>query len=208
MVAGMAPMNNIGDYLNTIKTSQQPNYTTDGFVWIETDAKSFGGGTTVDKWASAQLGELTYLKGIVEGTSTGGALTVTTNGNLMKGIVPWAPINRGVEGFQEYLKAAEQKAGKETWSRVKGFRYLLQGIYSEASFKKLVEDPNTIKVLQSFGDQYSFDVGVDLHRAGAWQLERVAGLIDAVSASSKTKFILSKSFLVFLLQLTALLLSS
>jgi L-rhamnono-1,4-lactonase len=196
MVAGMAPMNNIGDYLGIVKSQQLPNYTTDGFVWIETDAKSFGGGATVDKWASAQLNELSYLKGIVEGTSTGGALTVTTNGNLMKGIVPWAPIDRGVEGFQEYLKAAEQKAGKETWSRVKGFRFLLQNIFSEAKFKTLTEDPKTIKVLQSFGDKYSFDVGVDTHRAGPWQLERVASLIDAVSASSKTKFILSKSKLL------------
>jgi L-rhamnono-1,4-lactonase len=192
LFAGMAPMNSITDYKTTISKAQSSSFQVDGFIWIETDARSRPG-NTVEQWASGPLDELKYLKGIVEGASTGDKLTINGNGNgnMMKGIVPWAPIDRGLEAFLEYLKVAEKTAGKETWSRVKGFRYLLQGIRNEQKFKSLVEDPKVVEVLKNFGDSYTFDIGVDQHHGGVWQLERVAGLIDAVSNSSKTRFVLS-----------------
>jgi L-rhamnono-1,4-lactonase len=115
----------------------------------------------------------------------------------MKGIVVWAPIDRGVEAFQEYLEAAEKTAGKETWSRVEGFSYMLQGIRTETSFKKMVEDPAVVQTLRAMGEScFSFDIGVDAHHGGVWQLEWAAGLMEAVSNSTtgmKTRFILSKN---------------
>jgi L-rhamnono-1,4-lactonase len=190
---GMAPMNSIADYKTTISRAQSPKYQVDGFIWIETDARSRPG-TTIEQWASGPLDELKYLKGIVEGAPTGSQITINSigNGDMMKGIVPWAPIDRGLQAFLEYLKVAEKIAGKETWSKVKGFRYLLQGIRNEQKFRSLVEDPKVVEVLQHFGNSYTFDVGVDQHHGGVWQLERVAGLIDAVSNSSKTRFVLGK----------------
>jgi hypothetical protein len=55
-----------------------------------------------------------------------------------------------------------------------------------------LEDPKVIKVLQSFGESYSFNVEVHEHHGGVWQLERVAGLIETVSNPLKTRFILNK----------------
>jgi L-rhamnono-1,4-lactonase len=195
---GSMAKNSISDYRTIVTNAQAPNYQVDGFIFVET-GQNARPGSDVQKWAAGPLDELSFLKGIVEGTST--TPTVATgpknNGDLMKGIVAWAPINRGVEAFQEYLKAAEKTAGNKTWSRVKGFRYLLQGIRSESSFKKMVEDPAVVKTLSAMGEAgYSFDIGVDAHHGGVWQLERVAGLMETVSDSTtgvKTRFILSKN---------------
>jgi hypothetical protein len=186
----MMPKNSISDYKTTITNAQSPGYQVDGFVFVET-GQTARAGNDIQTWAAGPLGELSFLKGVVEGTPSPGQVTISKDASLLKGIVAWAPIDRGLEAFQEYLKVAEKTAGKETWSRVKGFRYMLQGIRSEQKFKSFVEDPKVIKVLQAFGESYTFDVAVDQHHGGVWQLELVANFIETVSNSSKTRFILS-----------------
>lgn len=97
------------------------------------------------------------------------------------------------------MALAERTAGAETWSRIKGFRYLLQGITDRAEFEKLVFSDDFISILKSLrgnGREFSFDVGVDQHSGGVWQLEAFAEVIERVHAGvkegEKVVFILSR----------------
>jgi L-rhamnono-1,4-lactonase len=166
-------------------------YQVDGFVYVETN-RGVRAGKEIAQWASEPLKELAMLKRIVEGTPQTGEGTVG-DGRLVKGIVAWAPIDRGFQTFQDYIAIAQKTAGKETWSRVKGFRFMLEMLFTEARFKTVLEDPQTIRTLASFGETWAFDVGVNTHNGGVWQLERAATFIEAVSKTAKTRFVISKS---------------
>lgn len=96
-------------------------------------------------------------------------------GKLLLGLVPWAPIDQPTATLERYLSLAEQRAGTETWSLVKGFRFLLQAIIDQATFERLVHSEHFLANLQLLGRRgLSFDIGVDQHSAGIWQLEAIA----------------------------------
>lgn len=184
----------------TSPTSSAPVQPT-GVVYVETDRRigdsSIG---SVTNWASEPLEEVKFIRRVVEGTVTedekngfGGG-----KGSMIKGIVFWAPFNQGVSILEEYLAEAEKLAGKETWRRVKGFRYLLQGIKDEEEFRKLALSDSWIeclRALRSKGRNYSFDVGVDMRSGGVWQLEAAVEMIEkcnqGLAPDKQVTFILS-----------------
>lgn len=170
-----------------IKVSRRPmaDYEVQGLVFIEVDRNLDASAEKVEDWAWGPLKEIRYLRSVVEGE----------NGDLVRGIVPWAPLDRGVGGLKEYLSIAEREAGPKTWKRVKGFRFLLQGM-TEESFQELTDSAEFIDVLKEFGGRWTFDVGVDQSRGGIWQLEEFADIINrvhhGVGKDDKVAFIFSE----------------
>ncbi|KAF1988557.1 hypothetical protein K402DRAFT_351794 [Aulographum hederae CBS 113979] len=161
----------------------------DGFVYIETDRR-VAEGDDVREWAAEPLKELGWLRRMVEGTPENGEGHASEHCRLVKGIVAWAPLDRGVEGFQDYLEAAREAAGEETFDRIRGFRYLLQGIHDEAKFKTLVASDGFIQTLKCFmkdGNDFTFDIGVDQHSGGVWQLEMAAEMMEKVHSGERSE---------------------
>ena len=166
-----------------------------GIVYLETDRRLLpaSADTPLEEWALQPLEEIKFLRSIVNGEY--GA----RDAQMLLGLVPWAPVDREVGVFERWLNLAEETAGPETWRRVKGFRFLLQGITDRAVFEDLVLGEGFVAVLKSFRDKgrrFSFDVGVDQHSGGVWQLETVAQAIEKVHAGvedeeQKTVFVLS-----------------
>lgn len=136
---------------------------------------------------------------MVEGSPGKGEGFVKENSDLLKGAVIWAPADQGIQVFQRYVALVKEIAGDETWKKVKGFRFLLQGIADEKRFKCLVSSKAFEDVLEEMGNMgMSFDVGVDSHSVGLWQAEATVEAIENLRRreSQKTKptvFILSKS---------------
>jgi len=170
------------------KASMRNNvdYEIEGIIFVEADRNVNPLAERVEDWAWGPLKELRYLKRVVEGDS----------GGLICGIVPWAPVDRGVDGLKSYLRVAEKEAGEKVWQRVKGFRFLLQGITRKEEFKSLTDSNDFIEVLREFGDKgWTFDLGIDQRRVGSWQLEETADIIErahhGVEKRKKVTFILS-----------------
>jgi len=165
-----------------------------GVVYVETDRRlEETTGRALHEWAHQPTEEIKFLRSIVEKQHG------ERDADLLLGLVPWAPVNQGVDVFEDWLKHAEQTAGPETWSRIKGFRFLLQAITDQNVFESLVFSEGFISVLKSFrgkGRNLSFDVGVDQHSGGVWQLEALVKVIERVHAGveedEKVIFILSE----------------
>lgn len=196
--AHLAKQYSVSDYLSASASSDA---VVEGFVYVETDRRvgSAGDGQSenLEAWAEP-LEELRWLRRIVEGTSEEGAGFTAEQGRLMKGIVAWAPLDRGPDVFEEYVAKAREVAGEKTWGRVKGFRFLLQGIKDEGALRKLVLGEGFVGAMRRFrgeGRDWSFDVGVDMRGAGVWQLELAAEVIVKVNRGMEkdgVRFILSK----------------
>jgi len=192
----------IKDYLIALSASDNHvrKYNVAGFVYVETDrvvGQIDTGDADVQNWAAEPLNEIAFLRRIVEGKPGEGKEFVGPHFDLLKAIVAWAPFHRGFTSFSSYLTVAKEVAGHETWSRIKGFRFLLQGIRDEGKYYQLVSSPNFVEILQHLGKEgLSFDVGVDQRQGGIWQLEHFANVIemvhDGVLSREKTVFILSK----------------
>jgi L-rhamnono-1,4-lactonase len=187
----------IQDYNEILASATSPStFTVAGFVYVETD-RAIGPGEDVDSWAAEPLREISFLRRIVEGKPEPGEGFSLEDGHLLRGIIAWAPLDRGVAAFRQYLHAAEKQAGDATWARVRGFRFLLQGIKDQEKFRDLVVDQEVVETLREIAAlSWSFDVGVDQRQGDVWQLDLVADLIERVqtglAGESKAIFILSK----------------
>ena len=118
----------------------------DGIVYVETDRRlEDPTSSSLETWAAQAIKELQFLKSIVEGEY--GA----KDAEMLKGIVPWAPLHKGKDVFEEWMSLAEKTMGKQTWGRVKGFRFLLQAITNQAEFEELVFSDEFIAVLKELG---------------------------------------------------------
>jgi hypothetical protein len=176
-----------------------------GFVYVETDRylpsptpnihennSEEENKEKLETWAKEPLEEILFLKRVLQGE----------NGDLMKGVVLWAPFNIPPTQFQTYLSIAKDVAGSELWNRVVGFRFLLQG-KKEGEVSTLVTSENWLANIVSLaqgrnGKGWTFDVGVDVHRDGEQGLEAVVDMIRAVrekeeGSGANVRFILSKS---------------
>jgi L-rhamnono-1,4-lactonase len=207
----------IDDYVNQTSPasgSDSTPYDIRGFIYVETDRTVLKSGSNEDvqNWAAGPLQEIAFLRRVVEGrpektkeqTQTSSTKHVeldegfdASHSKLLKGIVAWAPLDRGIEGFQQYLQAAKEVAGEETWKRIRGCRYLLQGIKDLGQFKKLVGGQDLIDLLRLLGEEnWSFDVGIDARSGGIWQLAEFAETLnrvhEGVETKDKTVFILSQ----------------
>jgi L-rhamnono-1,4-lactonase len=158
---------------NYYQASQQPSNETDdvkvdGVVYVETDRRYDAPSGDLTHWARNPLDEIKFVRGIVEGEYG------ERDSRMLQGIVLWAPMNQPPTVLRDWLHLAEQTAGVETWKRVKGFRFLLQAIHDHDQFKELVLGEDFLANLKILGEHgLSFDVGVDQHSGGPWQLELV-----------------------------------
>ncbi|KAF2100895.1 hypothetical protein NA57DRAFT_35937 [Rhizodiscina lignyota] len=187
----------IGDYI----AANKHDPALEGFVYVETDRKlnPFRSEDQNFEWASETFEEVKWLKRIVEGTPLEGEGFTKEQGDLMKGAVIWAPVDHGLDVFKRYIQMARDVAGDKTWKRVKGIRFLLQGIHDETKFKQLVLSAgfaDVLRYLPQTEERLSFDVGVDATRAGVWQLEVATDAIESLRAAGEsgknTVFILSE----------------
>jgi predicted TIM-barrel fold metal-dependent hydrolase len=180
-----------------------------GFVYVETDRylpsptphihennSEDENKEKLESWAKEPIEEIRFLKRVLQGE----------NGDLMKGVVLWAPFNIPPTQFQTYLGIAKDVAGSDLWNRVVGFRFLLQG-KKEGEVSTLVTSENWLANIVSLaqgrnGKGWAFDVGVDVHRDGEQGLEDVVDMIRAVrereaDSGANVRFILSKSHLPY-----------
>ncbi|KAK1059681.1 L-rhamnono-gamma-lactonase [Friedmanniomyces endolithicus] len=137
-----------------------------GVIYVETDVRYVEPNGDVASWAKGPLDEIGFLRSLVEGRY--GA----RDAEMLLGAVPWAPLHQPPRVLEEYLNLAQERTGPDTWRRVKGFRFLLQFYLDPTEFKELVLSADFKANLKLLGKRgYSFDIGVDQHRAGVWQLE-------------------------------------
>ncbi|KAK3402875.1 hypothetical protein B0T20DRAFT_9885 [Sordaria brevicollis] len=157
-----------------------------GFVFIEVDRKN----DDAKDWTHP-LQEIAWLRRIVTGQPKEGEGHTAEDGRDCLGIVPWAPVVLGAAKLEEYLAAAEKEAGRETWAKVKGFRYLLQDKPNGTALSD-----EFIEGLKLLGrKKFVFDLGVDQHKRGRIQLEEAVEMIDraheGVEDEDKVVFILN-----------------
>ncbi|KAI4748746.1 hypothetical protein E4T50_00983 [Aureobasidium sp. EXF-12298] len=149
-----------------------------GVVYVETDRRlQDPTPSPLETYAAEPIKELQFLRSIVEGDYGAEA------SNLLQGIVAWAPVNQGLEVFQQWLDVAEKTTGPQTWKRIKGFRFLLQAITDKTEFENLVFSDGFISVLKSFSQRekkFTFDVGIDQNSSGTWQLETLTKVLEKV----------------------------
>ena len=195
----LAKQYSIENYLVSAQ-SHQVNPNVKGFVYVETDRRLEEAlQTNIAQYAAEPLEEIKFLRRIVEGRSAGREGFDANHSVLLKGIVPWAPLHRPLHDLVWYMTIAKETAGPTTWERVKGFRYLLQGMKNREDFRRLLEPASSsfVEHLRFLGTRnLSFDVGVDQRQGGVWQLEYLAEAIELahkdVKHEDKTIFILSK----------------
>ncbi|KAF2231670.1 hypothetical protein EV356DRAFT_489937 [Viridothelium virens] len=202
-VSPLAKQCSVGEYLHsTDENIQKPiqDRQLKGFVYVETDRRLVEEETEkgLEAWTSKTLDELRWLRRIVEGTPRAGEGHDENSSQLLLGIVAWAPINKGPEQFDQYVKLAREVAGPETFFRIKAFRFLLQFIKDEKTFREVALSEDTIQTLKSFkknGNDFAFDVGVDQRSGGVWQLEHAVEVIEKVHVgeerNDKVVFILN-----------------
>ncbi|KAF7188584.1 L-rhamnono-gamma-lactonase [Pseudocercospora fuligena] len=149
--------------------SSEQDFEVTGVVYVETDVRYDQPSGDVKDWAKGPLDEIKFLRDIVE------AKYGERDSKMLLAIVAWAPMDQSTEVLEEWLRLAEETAGSETWRRVKGFRFLLQAILDEEKFKTLVSSQHFINNLKLLGKRgFAFDVGVDQHSGGIWQLELIS----------------------------------
>lgn len=220
----LAKRHGISDYLS-IASSPSPT----GFIYVETDRylpSPFPPDTSADpaqqtallsEWAAQPLEEIRFLRRIAENKPTpGDGFASSEEAAKMKGCVIYAPCHLSPTLFSRYLEIAEETAGPLLWSKVVGFRYLLQG-KGEGVVQKLLGGENeeawakNLAVLRRGrgGKGWTFDVGVDVHRDGYDPMQAVQKLIakvreeegkEGVEKGKGVRFVLSKfEFRVFFL---------
>ncbi|KAK3633912.1 L-rhamnono-gamma-lactonase [Elasticomyces elasticus] len=161
-----------------------------GVVYVETDVRYGEPNGDVASWTKGPLDEISFLRNVVEG-HYGGRDT-----EMLVALVPWAPMDQPTHILEEYLKLAEERAGSQTWQRVKGFRFLLQFYTDQSKFRVVVLSSNFIANLKLLGKRgFSFDIGVDQHSAGIFQLEIMSKAMhrahEGVAEEEKVIFIIN-----------------
>lgn len=156
----------------------------------------------LQRWAHEPLEELKFLRRIVEGTPQDGDGFDPTDGAKMVGCVIWAPFHLPTQLFELYLQIAQETSGPRLWQRVVGFRYLLQAVKEESTLRTLLESQEWLRnVLQlrsgRGGKGWAFDIGVDTHSGGVWQVEAAADMVQTIrgmeggGANGTVKFVLN-----------------
>jgi L-rhamnono-1,4-lactonase len=194
MTPGMplAKQHVLSDYYQASQqdATESSNVKVDGVVYVETDRRYDAPFGDLAQWAENPLYEVKFVRSIVEGKYG------ERDSHILRGIVLWAPMNQSPETLRQWLRLVEEAAGAETWKRIKGFRFLLQAIHDQEEFKALVLGDDFAANLKILGEHgLSFDVGVDQHSGGPWQLELVYIAMqrahEGVSDEQKVLFIIN-----------------
>lgn len=191
----LAKQHVLADYYKAAESQSSesgPKVHVEGVVYVETDVRyeSPGSAEAIRSWAQGPLNEILFVKAIVDGEYG------QRDSEMLTGIVLWCPIDQPTNVLEEWLRLAEEIAGPETWKHVKGFRFLLQAILEQDKFDALISSDYFITNLRLLGKRgYSFDVGVDQHTGGIWQLESMLLAMtkahDGVLEDEKVVFILN-----------------
>ena len=164
----------------------------EGFIFLETDRKhDLKLGAEDGRGWEMPLMEVDWLKRIALGTPRDGEGHSQAHKKLCLAIVPWAPLPSGEVVMESYVKEVEKHA-EGSFSKIKGFRYLLQD-----KPKGTMLQHGFIEGLKWLGRKgYVFDLGVDQRSGGKWQLEEAAEMIEkaheGVMEEEKVTFIISE----------------
>ncbi|PNS17338.1 hypothetical protein CAC42_7021 [Sphaceloma murrayae] len=190
-VPQLAKQHILSDYRKAARQDLPAGYSVEGVVYVETD-RQYTSDTSrpIEQWAKGPLDEIRFLRSIVEGDAR------ETHADLLKGIIPWAPLDQGPEVFEQWIDLAKRTAGEQTWSRIKGFRFLLQAITERAKFEQLVLSQAFTDTLKAFSKEdrnFVFDVGIDAHSGGLWQLEAWVKVLEQVNGRGQgvVKFVMN-----------------
>ncbi|KAK7964935.1 L-rhamnono-gamma-lactonase [Apiospora saccharicola] len=184
----LAKQHSVEDYKEATATSPAP---VKGFIFLETDRKhDLEAGAKDGSGWEYPLMEVSWLKRIALGQPKAGEGHAAEDAGLCSAYIPWAPIPSGAAAMEKYLAKAEGAAG-DSWSKVRGFRYLLQDKPDGTALGDgFIE---SLKLLGRKG--YVFDVGVNQHDRGRIQLEETVEMIDkahdGVPDEEKVVFILN-----------------
>lgn len=165
--------NSVEQYLRA--TMSQPNLT--GFIFVETDRKS---NLTEDGWKHA-LQEIDFLRRIKAGTSREGEGHTAYHKDSLLGMVAWAPIGAPLPLLQQYIERSGALQDFKENGLIKGFRYLLQDKPMGTAL-----NPNFIEgllLLEKRGAK-TFDLGVDFHHGGRWQLVEAIEMLERFYTNS------------------------
>ncbi|KAI1336100.1 amidohydrolase [Xylariaceae sp. FL0016] len=162
-----------------------------GFIFVETDRKhDLDAGAKDGSGWKYPLMEVSWLKRIIAGQPRDGEGHSPEDASLCAAYIPWAPLPSGADVMEKYIELVKKEAG-ESWSKVRGFRYLLQ----DKPNGTMLEDKfiDSLKLLGRKG--LVFDLGVDQHNRGRTQLEEVVEMIDraheGVPEDEKVVFIIN-----------------
>lgn len=187
-----------------------------GVVYVETDRALLDTKSEhPEERYTHPLQEIVFLRNLI----------TSSPHSLVLAIIPWAPIDEGPTGLLHYLALAKQTAGDETWSKVVGFRYLVQGMREQGVFEAKVRSQawmDGLRWLAKEGSKWRtqrqeaekkkkrgfvFEVGVDQRQGGTWQLDEFAECIERLrrmededgvdDEGERTSFVLSKSMVLF-----------
>ncbi|KAL7271224.1 hypothetical protein RUND412_006027 [Rhizina undulata] len=153
-----------GIYASSIPPSLRSLHS--GFIFIETDRKynvpsTLSPEATSKAWSHV-LSEFAYAASLSEASPP------------VLGIIPWGPLDLGVEAMETYYSLLDKKAIEK--GLLKGFRYLLQDKLSGTISKK--DFVESLKWIRRKG--LIFELGVDVHRAGIQQLEEAVQIAEEV----------------------------
>ncbi|TVY17695.1 L-rhamnono-gamma-lactonase [Lachnellula arida] len=166
----------------------------EGFIFLETDRKNdLETGLEDGTGWEMPLMEVEWLKRIALGTPKEGEGHTEADKKLCLAIIPWAPLPSGAKGLEKYVGEVKKHAG-ESFKKIRGFRYLVQD-----KPKGVMLQDDFIEGLKWLGKNgYVFDLGVDQHSGGKWQLEEAVAMIekahDGVPEAEKVTFIISAPF--------------
>lgn len=150
-----------------------------GVIFVETDRKS-----SLTDWVKP-IEEFEYISRVCRGVELPEEGTAPGVGKLLVGMVPWAPVLGGRSSLEKYISMLKQSSGSESFSKIKGFRYLVQDKPAGT-----MVDPNFIDGVRYLGEEgFAFDLGIDTRSGGNWQLEEAITLAEN---STNTVFIVSK----------------
>jgi L-rhamnono-1,4-lactonase len=147
--------------------------TLEGFVFVEADRiHDLEKGVQDGSGWEYPLVEVDWMRRISLGQPALGEGHEPHHKDLCLAIVPWAPLPSGAQALERYVERVKERAG-EAWGKVRGFRYLVQckpqGVMLGEGF---------IEGLRWLGKKgFAFDLGVDHHRDGDWQLEEVLEMV-------------------------------
>ncbi|CZT08445.1 uncharacterized protein RAG0_13526 [Rhynchosporium agropyri] len=183
----LASQHSVSEY----KTATGSPASLEGYILLETDRKySLELGAKDGSGWEMPLMEVEFFKRIALGTPKEGEGHAKEDAKSCLAIIPWAPVPSGEEVLERYVKEVERCAG-ESFGKVKGFRYLMQ---EKPRGTMLTEEfVSGLKWLGSKG--FVFDVGVDQHSGGKWQLEEAVEMIEkaheGVPEDEKLTFIIN-----------------
>ncbi|KFY72480.1 hypothetical protein V499_07389 [Pseudogymnoascus sp. VKM F-103] len=174
----------------TAATTSPPEL--EGFVFLETDREHDldSGEADGSGWAGPLM-EVDWIRRVAVGEPKEGEGHDESHAKLVQGFVPWAPLPSGAAVVERYIEKAREVAGEEAGKRISGFRYLVQ---SKPPGTMLGE--GFIEGLKLLGrEKLTFDLGVDQHNGGDWQLEEAVEMVklahEGVEDGEKVRIVIN-----------------